>query len=309
MHIKGKNLSLLISLLFVMSGNLSSQNYRDQILLIRLQPNFSLVYGSVYDYSGDKLSRANISIFDPATFTITETIPIDDAGDYLFTIKRGRTLGFLIEKEGYFPFYQEFTIEADANDHIEMPLHLPDGIRKDYTIIYSPEGHIPSNVEIVEEMISLLLNQPELSLWMPDQENPLGKSRIAFLDSLIQSRGIEPYRLISGSIPGNRDQIVELNFETDPDAEEIKSWNTTPGPSSAEDFKWTLQFSASKSKLSERDLKGLKNVSVFQGKDGFFRYTYGKYATRQEANRDIQTLKDKGFNQAFPKLIGNLKKL
>ena len=290
-------------------GSLIAQNYKDQMALIRLKPDYSMVFGHITDYTGEKLSSASVSVFNPASLSLTETIPVDDLGDYLFTLEKGRTLGFLVEKEGYFPYYSEFTIPEDAEDLFEYPMQLPDGIRKEYTLIFRPDGYLPSNSSIVEEMISLLLNQPELSLWMPDQENPLGKSRIVFLDSLIQSRGIEEYRLISGSLPGKQDQIVELSFETDPDAEIPDQWSDSEPQTYGNDEKWTLQFSASKSKLTERGLKGLKDYKVFEGKDGFYRYTYGAFNTRQEANNSIMLLRDQGFNQAFPKLIGNLKKL
>ena len=289
-------------------GSLMAQNYRDQMVLIRLKPNYSMVFGHITDYTGEKLSAANVSIFDPASYSIGETIPVDDLGEYLFTLEKGKTLGFLVEKEGYFPYYREFTIPEDAEDQYEFPLYLPDGIRKEYTLIFSPEGYIPSNGSIVEEMVSLLLNQPELSLWMPDQENPLGKSRIVFLDSLIKSRGIEESRLISGSLPGKQDQIIELSFETDAEAEVRDQWNDSASNMYGNDEKWTLQFSASKSKLSDRDLKGLKDYQIFEGSDGFYRYTYGTFDTRQKANNSIQVLRGKGFSQAFPKPIGNLKK-
>lgn len=287
---------------------LPAQNYRDQVILIRLRPDYSLVIGKISDYTGEKLSNATISLFDPNSYQATETIPVDDSGDYLFTLKKGATYGFLVEKEGYFPYYHILHLPEDAQDQMEYPLHLPDGIRKQYTLVFSENGSIPVNGSILEELISLLLNQTALSLWIPDQENPIGKSRISFLDSLLPSRGVEKYRLISGSLPGNTDQIIELSFETDPEAENIPSYNpVSPGEKS--DDKWTLQFSASKSKLPERDLRGLKDYEVYEGNDGFYRYTYGVFNTRQEANASIPYLRNLGFNQAFPKRIGIIKSL
>lgn len=290
-------------------ASLFAQNYREQLALIRLQPDNSVVIGKISDYDGDKLSGAKISLFNPRSLSILQTIPVDDQGEYFFTIKKGQTLGFLIEKEGYFPYYHQLTVPVEAPEIIEQALQLPDGIRRTYILIYPPEGFIPVNGGILEELISLMMNQTELSLWMPDQQNPLGKSRIVFLDSLMLNRGIEPYRILSGSLPGNRDQIVEISFETDPDAQQISAYSEQPISRSGSDEKWTLQFSASKSKLPERDLRGLSDYEVFEGKDGYFRYTYGQYNSRQEANDAIIVLRNKGFNQAFPKLIGNLKKL
>ncbi len=303
-------LFLLASFCLFIPSNSEGQNYRDQMKLVRLNPNNSMVIGRINDYSGDKISEAQISLFDPLNYSIVETIPVDDLGEYLFTIEKGKKIGLLVEKKGYFPYYHEFTIGPDAEDEIEYNLHLPDGIRKEYYLVYTPSGVIPSNTNLMEELISLLINQMSLSIWIPEQENTLGKSRNTFLDSLFQSRGIEKYRLISGSLPGNSDQIVELNFMVDADAPEAEAAIFESSSSNIENSdKWTLQFSASKNELSERDLKNLDKTQMFKGKDGFYRYTYGIFNTRQEANQAIPILRNKGFSQAFPKLIGNLKKL
>jgi len=311
MRIKRFNIFTLFATICLFLPNSSqSQNYRDQMKLIRLKPNNVMVFGKISDYTGEKLSGASISIFDPAIYNTLETIPVDDLGEYLFTLEKGKKIGFLVEKESYFPYYHELTIPEDAEDEFEYNLHLPDGIRKAYSIIYTVGGIVPSNNSLLEELISLLINQPGLSIWMPVQENPLGKSRIAFLDSLFLSRGIEDYRLISGSLPGDTDQIVELNFMTDSDAKDTDA-SVFEANSDALDMddKWTLQFSASRNELSSRDLKTLENTRMFKGKDGYYRYTYGVFDSRQEANQAIPLLREKGFKQAFPKLIGNLKKL
>jgi len=302
--------TLLASTCLILPNSIHSQNYRDQMKLIRLKPNNVMVFGKINDYTEEKLSGASISLFDPAILSTIETIPIDDMSEYLFTIEKGKKIGFLVEKEGYFPYYHELTIPTDIEDEYEYNLHLPDGIRKTYSLIYTLEGKIPSNSNLIEELISLLINQNGLSIWIPVQENPLGKARITFLDSLFLSRGIESYRLISGSLPIENDQIVELNFMTDDTAEEADA-SVFEGKSKVtnKDDKWTLQFSASRNELSLKDLKNLKNTQMFKGKDGYYRYSYGVFNSRQEANRAISFLRDKGFSQAFPKLIGNLKKL
>lgn len=302
----------LLILLLIQPEQSRAQNYREQMKLIRLKPNNVVVYGRIADYTGEKLSGAHISLFDPQSLSVVETIPIDGAGEYLFTLEQGKTVGFLIEKDGYFPYYHEFTVPAETKEQLEFNMALPDGIRNEYLLIYGPESKIPSNVSLLEELISLLLNQTGLSIWIPNQENPLGTARNNFIDSLFQSRGIEAYRLISGSLPRNTDQIVQINFITDPEANTVSEADyqgSEAQTATGGDAQWTLQFAASKNELSERDLRNLKSVKVFKGKDGFYRYCYGTFNSRQEANQAINLLRDKGFNQAFPKLIGNLKKL
>ena len=308
--ITGLRFFIVIMLLSWLSPELYAQNYRDQRRLIRLRPGKVMLFGKVQDYTGQKLSAATISIYNPRNFAIIENIPLDDLGEYLFTVEKGSHLGLLVEKESYFPYYQEIDIPVDAQKEVENNLYLPDGIRKEFSLVYSPDAKMPANTDLLEELISLLISQTGLSLWIPSQENQSGKSRLDFLDSLFQSRGIEKYRLISGSVPGNTDQIVQLNFITDKDAQEPPAHVFADlTKAKDEDMRWTLQFSASRQKLSGRKLKGLKNTRVFVGSDGYYRYTYGSFATRKEANQAISYLQSKGFSQAFPKKIGQLKKL
>ena len=60
-----------------------------------------MVFGKINDYTGEKLSGANVSLFDPIILSTIETIPVDDRGEYLFTIEKGKKIGFLVEKKGY----------------------------------------------------------------------------------------------------------------------------------------------------------------------------------------------------------------
>jgi len=50
-------------------------------------------------------------------------------------------------------------------------------------------------------------------------------------------------------------------------------------------------------------------VHEFRGKDGFYRYTYGSFQTKEEANRKLQLVKNKGFKKPFAKTVGSIKKL
>ena len=306
----GLRIVIVFLLIAAVSTGIMAQNYRDQKGLIRLKPNNIMVFGKIQDYTGSKLKSANISIINPQSSRVLETIPIDDLGEYLFTVEKGSVLGLLIEKESYFPYYHEIRIPYDSDREMEYNLHLPDGIRKVYSVVYAPQASMPSNTSLLEELISLLISQSGLSIWIPGQENEIGHSRLVFLDSLLQARGIEQYRLITGSLPGRADQVIQLNFLYDRDAIEPQATifgNLIIGGD--EDNHWTLQFAASRNKLAERNLKGLQNTRLFEGKDGYYRYTFGNFATRQEANEAISYLQSKGFSQAFPKKIGILKNL
>lgn len=72
---------------------------------------------------------------------------------------------------------------------------------------------------------------------------------------------------------------------------------------------FTIQIKALKQKVDPKEFTNLEGIQIYKGKDGFYRYTYGTYKTREEAlavknsigNQD--TLKD-----SFIVLVKNLKK-
>ena len=75
------------------------------------------------------------------------------------------------------------------------------------------------------------------------------------------------------------------------------------------DETWTIQITASKKSIDTKTFTGLKPVLEFKGKDGFYRYTYGTFNSRDEAAARISFVRQKGYKQAFAKTIGSIRKL
>jgi hypothetical protein len=61
--------------------------------------------------------------------------------------------------------------------------------------------------------------------------------------------------------------------------------------------------------LGKKTYKGLDPVYEFKGSDGFYRYGYGAFKTKEEAGRKLTVVKRKGFKKAFVKSTGAIKKL
>jgi hypothetical protein len=72
---------------------------------------------------------------------------------------------------------------------------------------------------------------------------------------------------------------------------------------------FTIQIKALKQKVDPKTFTQLDNVEVYKGKDGFFRYAYGSFNTREEAlNEKKRIEKDEAVADAFIVLIKKLKK-
>ena len=308
---------ILLILFSVISVNIYGQNYRDQRKLIRLKPNKLMVFGQIQTPSEEVLTDANISLFDPSSSKIIETIPLDDLGEYFFTLEKGKTFGFIIEKEGLFPYYTQFLVPFDTDKEWDNSIKLPEGLVNTYTLQYEYGAESPSNIEELESLTNTLSAFNDLSMWVLENSDAIFQNRMDSLKSILYEAGIESYRLLIGPPPNDPDRYIRIriisndapvnNDLNEPEAtEEMDDKEEEPAISPN---KWTLQFIASKNKLSAKDLKGVEDYKLFKGNDGYFRYTYGVYDSKEDSNTGKSYLRNKGFNQAFAKKIFDLKKL
>lgn len=97
------------------------------------------------------------------------------------------------------------------------------------------------------------------------------------------------------------DDIYQLT-KVKPKAPEIALTKSEPIDSVAtEEVYYTVQILALRNAntVQRKFLKDLKGVLKHDGKDGFHRYTYGKYKTPEEAVEMLREIRSKGFDDAF----------
>ncbi len=307
-----KPIIILLAFFCFMAVTVHGQNYRDQKKLIRLKPNNILVFGQILASSGEAINDATISLFDPPGAKILETIPVDDLGEYLFTLEMGKSFGLIIEKDGFFPYYTQFIVPTNLEEEWEYAIQLPKGLINRVELSYNYGSVIPSNQDILEELISTLSSFTDLSVWVPEEPDSIFQLRIAELRNIFLEAGVESYRLFTGESPTDPERFIQLSINSEKKTEGNDSFETDEITDNTPDLspnKWTLQFIASKKELPNSDLKGLDDFKLFRGKDGYFRYTYGVYNSKEEADAGKAFLKNKGFGQAFAKKIEDLQKL
>ncbi len=301
---------LLISLLlWTAVPRAASQDFKDQINMIRPLPDNSLVFGTIAYQNKELLPDIQISLINLKTHQITETLRTDRNAWYLFSVKKGFPYGLLIEKPGYFPYYTENIIPFDFQENrLEKNLILPDDLKNEFSLYYPADDTAlgeKSNV-LLTQLIQLMQKQPRLNIWFDPQGDSLDFTRVNSLTAGFMRNGISVSRLISGKQPDSTSTFLTIQIITGPENAVLMQ---TAGAELPDDESWTIQFSASKSPLGEKSFKGLDQVNEFKGKDGFYRYTYGSYKTQAEANRKLQIVKKKGFNKAFSKNVGSIRKL
>jgi hypothetical protein len=298
---------ILISFAAIISGY--SQDYKSQISLIRPRPENCVVYGPISLNEKEVLTEATVSLIDPASLEVIEKIPVDRNGCYLFsTVRKGHKYALLIEKEGLFPYYLPFTIPDDpAISVLEKPILLPPDLKNTWTLVYQPYDTtlLPKSREIRDMLAQMLKKNPDLKALIEPMGDSIDPMRVNLLTSKFVNQGVKLSQIKSGTVNDTLTAIIRIELHTGSDESAI----ALPGNQPLTDDRWTIQFSASRSPLGKKALKGLDPVYEFKGKDGFYRYTYGNFATKEDATDHVKMVKKKGFSQAFAKTVGSIKKL
>jgi O-antigen biosynthesis protein len=284
------------------------QDFKDQINLIMPRPDYCLIYGTVTLQNQQMLADTRISLIDTKSHE-SESIMTDRNGWYLFLVKKGLPYGLLIEKEGYFPYYNEHTIPVgQLENKLERNIVLPDDLKNDFALFYPDADTILGEKSriLVTQLTGLLRKHPGLTAWFDPQGDSLDFARINMLTSAFLMDGVGISQLRADGPPDSSETSIRIEINTGP--ENAVLLQPSAGSLPADEF-WTIQFSASKNSLSKKSFKGLDPVYEFKGKDGFYRYTFGSFRTREEANRKLPSVKNKGFRNAFTKTIGSIKKL
>ncbi|MCX6223228.1 MAG: glycosyltransferase [Bacteroidia bacterium] len=303
-----RNFLLTIMILVAILPHAEGQDYKDQINMIRPKPDNCLVYGVISLQNKELLPDIPVSLIDSKSHE-TESIMSDRNAWYLFSVKKGLTYGLLIEKDGYFPYYAEYTVPFEPSQNkIERNIILPDDLKNDFSLYYPAADTVlgEKSQALLAQLTALLNKHPELSVWFDPQGDSLDFARINLLTSAFISNNIDISRLRTGSRPDSTETFLRIEINTGPENFALVL------PSSADqppDEFWTIQFSATKTSMNKKFYRGLSPVHEFKGKDGFYRYSYGTFKTREEANRKLLLVKKKGFKKPIIKTAGSIKKL
>ena len=296
-------------LLVTMAIPARTQDYRNQISLIRPKPENCMIYGPITVDKGILFTEASVSLIDRSTLETVEKQQTDRNAWYLFsTVRKGHKYALLVEKEGFFPYYHEFIIPGNFEEsQLEKPLILPADLQSVYSLYYIPFDTTPGPQSRIQigHLTALLKKSRDLTAVLDPMGDSLDPIRINQLTSIFVSQGIRLSQIRSMTGSGSEPECIRIEIKTGTD----ESGMTVSGELPLTDETWTIQFSASRSRLSKKLFKGLDPVHEFKGRDGFYRYTYGTFATKEEAAQKIQMVKKKGFNQAFAKAIGAINKL
>lgn len=304
-----KRLLLILLMASAMIPRVQSQDFRDQLNMIRPLPDNCLIYGTVSLQDNELLPDVRVSLIDIKTHEVSESIRTDRNAWYLFSVKKGLPYGLMIEKDGFFTYYTENTIPVSLPENrTEKNIILPNDLKNDFALYYPASDTVlgDKSQALLVQLIGLMKKQPGLTAWFDAQGDSIDFARINRLTDVFMRNGIAISRLRTGSQPDTAVTCIRIEISTGPENAVLMA---TSDPVQPDEESWTIQFSASKAPLSKKSFKGLDPVHEFKGKDGFYRYTYGSFRSLEEANRKLRFVKNKGFGKAYAKSVGSIKKL
>jgi GT2 family glycosyltransferase len=300
---------ILALFLSLMGTNGECQDFRDQLNMIRPKPDYCMIFGTISLQNKELLTDTKISLIDPKSHEISESVLTDRNAWYLFSVRKGFPYGLIIEKDGYFPYYTEYTIPPDHSENrMERNIELPDDLKNDFTLYYPAADTTlgEKSRDLLDQLSVLLKKHKRLSAWFDPQGDSLDFIRINLLTSAFIRNGVNISQLTTGSRPDSTQTFIRIVINTGP--ENAVLLNPPPGTQPKDEL-WTIQIAAAKTTLGKKSFKNLEPIHEIKGKDGFYRYGYGTFKTREEASRKLPLVKKKGFRSPLVKTIGSIKKL
>jgi hypothetical protein len=276
--------------------------------MIRPKPDNCLIFGVLSLQNKDLLTDTRVSLINTKSHE-SESILSDRNAWYLFSVAKGIPFGLIIEKDGFFPYYTEHTIPLDFQEtRKELNITVPDDLKNDFTLYYPASDTLlgEKSQALLSQLTALVKKYPGMAVWFDPQGDSLDFARINRLTAAFVKEGIAIGRLRTGTQPENGVTFIRIEISTGPENATLMK---ATGEEQVSDELWTIQFAASKSTLSKKSFKGLEPIHEFKGKDGFYRYSYGSFKTKEEAARKLSAVKKKGFPKAFTKTVGSIKNL
>ncbi|MBN2669790.1 MAG: OmpA family protein [Bacteroidales bacterium] len=196
------------------------------------------------------------------------------------------------------------------NRRVEIKLMNYNGDR-----IVVEEIKVPKKLKYQNQASSLLWIVADQALTKQELESKLPSTvDVEKLKSVLQKQEEDKYYFYLTGYPSKADALKDLNALVDAgfkNAQIVEKTSTDEiiAKPEIESGEFTIQIKALRQKVEPSTFTKLSNVEVYKGKDGFYRYVYGSYATRQEALDAKKSIGDEQeLKDAFIILVKNLKK-
>jgi len=279
------------------------------------------------------------TIVDDALLTIIEgktrnflgTIEVEPAtGGYSIPLKKNLDYQIIVETDEYFTYLMNVNIASGEGKETEKDIIIPDSYKKYFKLEFEELSFNEKQDSVVTFISGLLSGNQEMKIKLIFKEDSISGLLADSVIRVFDDFGIISNRLITErEFPGGKDdhmlsleikhQIIPVNepvnitMENEEDIVEQQELDTIDEKKIVEeeiideegDPVYTIQLSAAKKPVKPGFYQSLDNIKVYHGKDGYYRYTYGKFVSLKFAELKLEELKKKGYTNAYVKEISS----
>ncbi|MFC2117845.1 hypothetical protein ACFLTI_04045 [Bacteroidota bacterium] len=305
-----------------------------------IQKKFTRVNPKICTLTG-KLLLENDSIVTDALFTVIDNqsrafignyVPEISTGIFSIPLLKGNRYQIIVENNEFFAFSVEINIPAEADKELSKDIILPDSYRRFFVLYFEKllfdeiQNDILSKIDGLmtgnsDMKIKLLYGEDSISAILADttflklenlginagrvklRENDFPDADDYMITLQIKHQIVADINRSPESFqkPVDIAEIEEVKEEDEELNNEVKEERITIIQDAEGDPVYTIQLSASKKPLPQGSYQGITDLKVYHGKDGFYRYTSGKFVTMEAAKAYLEDVKKKGYPGAYVK--------
>jgi hypothetical protein len=135
---------------------------------------------------------------------------------------------------------------------------------------------------------------------------PVGEVRQFISDDGL-NRYITGFYAKKDSAQMDLEKLVSLGY-SDAFITDLNQYSKIPpqndGTTVSTQYYFTIQFSATKMPLGKKNFKGITDINIHRGKDGYYYYNTGLFPTRFMAEKEMARLRSIGYTDTFIRQIG-----
>lgn len=308
-----------------------SQNENIQQKYLRVNPNVCLLTGKVLSENNNIVKDAILTIIEGKSKNFLGSFEVEPTnGGYSISLTKNIDYQIIIETNGYFTYLMNVNIASSEGKETEKNIIIPDSYKKYFKLDFEKISFNEKHDSIVNFISDILSVNEEMKLKLIFQDDSISGLLADSMIKAFDGFGINSNRLINdGENPEEKDDhmlSLEIRHQIipvyEPEKKIVKEEKEIVSKEKIEEISeknivgeeitdmegdpvYTIQLSATKKPLKPGFFESLDNVKVYHGKDGYYRYTYGKFVTLKFAEFKLEEVKKRGYKNAYIKKISS----
>lgn len=317
-----KKLLFLLIIIVGLGSSSFTQEENIQQRFSRTNPNISTLTGTIKSEHNSPLTDVLLTVIDNESHDfIGNYSPEISTGIYSIPLNKSHNYQIIVECQGYFAYLVEIRIESNSKKEIEKNIIIPDSYRKSFILNFAELIFDEKNINTLSDIGRLMSENPDMKIRLVYEEDSISRLLADSVFLRFNSLGYFSDRVLSSRLAPKdpAEYIVDLEIKHKiipeliplviPDEKILEEKHITELRINKDSVNrivdeegepvFTIQLAASKKPFKPGHFQGLSGIKVYHGKDGFYRYTCGRFVSRRAAEQKLKQLKEKGYSQSY----------